>query len=66
MLSSGACIGMPPVVGCPVTYLNGMGGILAEGNVADQCRLSSMDQCPRKKSASWAGLAWVTVSEVTA
>ena len=31
-----------------------------------QCRLSSMDQCPRKKSASWAGLAWVTVSEVTA
>ena len=26
VLSSGACIGMPPAVGCPVTYLNDMGG----------------------------------------
>src|ERR1035438_3095228 len=43
-----------------------LGGILAEGTSRTQCRLSSMDQCPRKKSASWAGLAWVTVSEVTA
>src|SRR5450755_2615476 len=26
VLSSGACTGMPPAVGCPVTYLNDMGG----------------------------------------
>jgi len=26
VLSSGPCIGMPPAVGCPVTYLNDMGG----------------------------------------
>ena len=25
MLSSGACIGMPPAVGCPVTHLNDIG-----------------------------------------
>jgi hypothetical protein len=25
VLSSGACIGMPPAVGCPVTYLTDMG-----------------------------------------
>ena len=31
-----------------------------------QCRRSSMPQWPRMMAASWAGLAWVTVREVTA
>jgi hypothetical protein len=31
-----------------------------------QCRRSSMPQWPRMMAASWAWVAWVTVSEVTA
>jgi hypothetical protein len=31
-----------------------------------QCRRSSMPQWPRMMAASWAGLAWVAVSEVMA
>ena len=71
MLSSGACTGMPPAVGCPVTYLNDMGGssraalavrLGAEGIEALSRPVTTRNRDSRHRAVADAAAAHVTVT----
>ncbi len=71
VLSSGACIGMPPAVGCPVTYLKDMGGssraalavrLRAEGIEALSRPVTTRNRDSRHRAVVDAATAHVTVT----